>query len=37
MAYLFNKPERLGLGKSFGAASLKIIQLFEDFAVSGTG
>jgi hypothetical protein len=37
MSYLFNNPERLGLRKSLGAASIKIIQLFEDFAVSGAG
>jgi hypothetical protein len=37
MSYLFNKPGRLGLGKTLDAASLKNLQLFEDFAVSGTG
>jgi hypothetical protein len=37
MSYLFNKPERLGLGKTLGAASLKNFQLFKDFAVPGTG
>jgi hypothetical protein len=37
MSYLFNKPERLGLGMSLGATFLKNLQLFEDFAVSGAG
>lgn len=35
MSYLFNKPERLGSGESLGAAALKILHIFKDFAVSG--
>jgi hypothetical protein len=37
MSYLFNNPERFGLEEAVGAASLKILQLFEDFAISGAG